>query len=96
MIDLNALDRPCPKCSGLGRIDNPAWLPYWDMHNGLKGLSRTVDSQKLKIVDDNAGQGQPLEPMFFICKECHGKGKILTDEGKHLIEFVKFWSNPNY
>lgn len=96
MIDLNALDRKCPKCSGLGRTENPAWLQFWAMHPGPNEWSRDLDAQELRTIAKHEDHNQPVEPMFFICRECHGKGKILTDEGKRLIDFVKFWINPNY
>ena len=91
MVDLNNLDRKCPKCSGLGRMENPAWVKFW-----TKDWFRALDKEALYADSKKEGFRQPSEPMFFICKECHGKGKVLTDEGKRLIEFIRFWINPNY
>ncbi|EGW39363.1 hypothetical protein [Desulfosporosinus sp. OT] len=91
MIDLDALDERCPKCNGLGRTENPTWFEFWD-----KDFFRTLGTQeKLSIVEEMTPD-QPDEPIFFICKECHGRGKILTAEGKQLVEFIRFWLNPNY
>ncbi|ODA42682.1 hypothetical protein [Desulfosporosinus sp. BG] len=96
MININALEKQCPKCFGLGRIENPTWLQFWTMQNDLKDGFQTLTDQAQETSVENADQGQPTEPIFFICRECHGKGKILTAEGKQLIEFVRFWINPNY
>ncbi|MGC7871984.1 hypothetical protein ACPUYX_10705 [Desulfosporosinus sp. SYSU MS00001] len=90
MIDFYALDKPCPKCSGLGRIENPQWLQFWTK---MEPFRTSIDQlSTLKMITS----AEPTEPMFFVCKECHGKGKILTTEGKKLIEFIRFWLNPNY
>ncbi|WP_041276178.1 hypothetical protein [Desulfosporosinus acidiphilus] len=91
MVDLNNLDKQCPKCSGLGRMENPAWIKFW-----TKDWFRALDTEALYTDSKNKELRQPSEPMFFICKECHGKGKVLTDEGKRLIGFIRFWINPNY
>ncbi|EGW37354.1 hypothetical protein [Desulfosporosinus sp. OT] len=91
MIEFDALDEQCPECNGLGRTENPTWFEYWH-----KDLFRTLGTQeKLNIVKE-AAPDQPDKPIFFICKECHGKGKVLTAEGKRLVEFMRFWLNPNY
>ena len=91
MINFDALDKPCPKCNGLGRIENPTWSEFW-----YQDLFRTLGVQEKADVEEEAALDQPDEPIFFLCKECHGKGKVLTDEGKRLIDFIKFWLNPNY
>lgn len=38
----------------------------------------------------------PVEPTFFFCRNYYGRGKVHTTEGKQLIEFIRFWLNPNY
>ncbi|GAB6153098.1 hypothetical protein JCM17380_18480 [Desulfosporosinus burensis] len=96
MIDLNVLDKQCPKCCGHGRIENPTWLQFWTKQDGLKDSFRTLETKDQVTNFEKMAPGQPTEPMFFICRECHGRGRILTAEGKRLIEFVRFWMNPNY
>lgn len=91
MINFAALDKPCPKCNGLGRIENPAWSEFWH-----QDLFRATGTQEKLMGTAETVLTQPDEPIFFVCKECHGKGKVLTDEGKHLIDFIRFWLNPNY
>ena len=91
MIDPSFLDKQCPKCCGLGRIENPTWLKYWSMHSGLMDSFRSLDTRELRTIAENEDLNQLSEPMFFVCKECSGKGKVLTDKGKRLIEFIKFW-----
>ncbi|KJR46731.1 hypothetical protein UF75_2857 [Desulfosporosinus sp. I2] len=56
---------------------------------------RTLEEEQITLVERIAPD-QPDEPMFFVCRNCHGRGKILTDKGKRLMEFVRFWINPNY
>ena len=92
MIDLKLLDKQCPKCSGLGRIENPQWLQFWtklDSYQSIEAEDQLLNSGK-------STPDQPSEPMFFTCRECHGRGKVLTSDGKQLIEFIRFWMNPNY
>lgn len=96
MIDLYTLDKQCPKCSGLGRIENPQWFLFWTKLDGLRDSFRTLGTEDKITKFEKATPDQPTEPMFFICRECHGRGKVLTDEGKQLIEFIRFWMNPNY
>lgn len=92
MIDPSIFDKQCPRCSGLGKLENPAWLNFWTNQDRFQ-----YSSQTLEINDfENTTLNQPTEPMFFVCKKCHGRGKILTAEGKKLIEFVRYWMNPNY
>ncbi|KJR44531.1 hypothetical protein UF75_5094 [Desulfosporosinus sp. I2] len=55
---------------------------------------RTLEEEQITLVEQIAPD-QPDEPMFFVCRNCHGRGKILTDEGKRLMEFVRFWLNHN-
>jgi len=96
MIDLDVLDKQCPKCCGLGRTENPTWLRFWAMHSGLKDSFRTLETREQITNVEKMAPDQPTESMFFVCRECHGKGKILASEGKRLMEFVRFWINPNY
>ncbi|WP_407311903.1 hypothetical protein [Desulfosporosinus sp. SB140] len=96
MIDLKVLDKQCPRCSGLGRTENPQWFHFWTKLDGLKDSFRTLETMDQLTTSENATPDQPTEPMFFICKECHGRGKVLTAEGKQLIEFIRFWMIPNY
>ena len=93
MIDLNALEEQCPKCSGKGEIANTTWYHNWAMRNSKLQILKTHD--KLNEIENGASE-QPDESMFFFCRNCHGRGKILTAEGKRLMEFVRFWLNPNY
>lgn len=81
MIDLNALQEQCPECKGKGGIENTTWYHNWAMRNSKSQILET------KELD---------ESVFFFCRNCHGTGKLLTDEGKRLMEFVRFWMNPNY
>ncbi|MDR3542500.1 MAG: hypothetical protein P4L69_16295, partial [Desulfosporosinus sp.] len=78
MINLDTLDKQCPKCCGLGRTENPAWYPIWATRNDLKDSVQILETkEKLSLVRKTAPD-QPDEPIFFVCKECHGRGKILT------------------
>ncbi|WP_407312235.1 hypothetical protein [Desulfosporosinus sp. SB140] len=96
MIDLNVLDKQCSRCSGLGRIENPHWFQFWTKLEGLKNSFRISEIEDRSINFEKITPDQPTEPMSFVCKECHGRGKVLTSEGKQLIEFIRFWMNPNY
>ena len=93
MIDLNMLEEQCPKCSGKGGIENTTWYHDWTMHNFR---SQVLATKNKSNIINNETPDPPCEPMLFFCRNCHGRGKILTDEGKRLMEFVRFWMNPNY
>ncbi|MHB1653366.1 MAG: hypothetical protein ACYCVD_12930 [Desulfitobacteriaceae bacterium] len=92
MLDISSTETVCPKCNGLGRIENPAWSRFWTTHYDFRAFD--VDEQ-LTITGKMLPE-QPTEPMFYICRECRGRGKILTAEGEKLIKFIRFWINPNY
>ncbi|OLN29265.1 hypothetical protein DSOL_3602 [Desulfosporosinus metallidurans] len=85
-----------PKCCGLGKIENPAWYPIWATRSDLKDSFQILETKEKLTIAEETAPDQPDEPIFFICKKCHGRGKILTNEGKQLMEFVRFWLNPNY
>ena len=93
MIDLNSLEEQCPKCKGKGGIENTTWYHIWAIRNSK---SHILDTKEKSSIIENEAQDLPDESVFFFCRNCHGRGKILTAEGKRLIEFVKFWLNPNY
>jgi DnaJ-class molecular chaperone len=92
MIDPNALEEQCLKCNGTGGIENTTWYHNWAMRNSKLQILKTKD--EINIIKE--APDQPDESVFFFCRNCHGRGKILTDEGKLLMEFVRFWINPNY
>ena len=94
MFDINVLEKQCPRCSGLGRIGNPTWLHFWTSEERLIFTPHILETKDNSINNDMLNQ--PTEPMFFVCRECNGKGKVLTSEGKQFIEFVRFWTNPNH
>ncbi|KJR44105.1 hypothetical protein UF75_5514 [Desulfosporosinus sp. I2] len=93
MIDVNALEEQCPKCNGKGGIENTTWYHNWAIRNSKLHFLEAKD--KLDTIE-NETPDQPDESVFFFCRNCHGRGKILTDKGKQLMEFVRFWLNPNY
>lgn len=98
MIDtfnFDSFERPCPKCGGSGRIENPIWIEFWNRYGKQKDFFRALDLQNKEMTME-ALQDQPVEPMFLFCKKCSGKGKILTQEGERFIKFVRFWMNDNY
>lgn len=88
-------DVQCPKCCGLGRTENPIWLQFWAMHSSLQDSFRILETREQITNVEKMAPDQPTKPMVFVCKVCHGKGKILTSEGKRLMEFVRLWMNPN-
>ena len=91
MIDLNALEEQCPKCDGKGGVENTTWYHDLARHNSKFQVIETKD--RLNIIED---EDQPDKSRFFFCRDCHGRGKVLTAKGRRLIEFVRFWMNPNY
>ncbi|MDP4161150.1 MAG: hypothetical protein Q8911_15555 [Bacillota bacterium] len=91
MLDFSALEEKCPKCNGKGGIENGTWYHNWIMRNSKCHVWDTKDKPK-----DQAPQDQPGECMYSFCENCNGRGKILTTEGKRLIEIVRFWMNSNY
>jgi RecJ-like exonuclease len=93
MIDLNALEEQCPECKGKGGIENTTWYHSWAMRNSKSQILETKD--ELNLIENEAPD-QLHKSVFFFCRNCHGTGKILTVEGKRLMEFVRFWMNPNY
>ena len=93
MIDLNALDEECPKCKGKGGIENTTWYHDSARHNFKFQILETKD--RLNIIKDEATD-LPDTSRFFFCRNCNGRGKVLTAKGRRLMEFVRFWMNPNY
>lgn len=81
MIYLNALEEQCLKCNGTGGIENTMWYHNWAMRNSKLQILKTKD--EINIIKE--APDQPDESVFFFCRNCHGRGKILTDEGKLLI-----------
>lgn len=96
MIDFQSLEQQCPSCHGHGRIENPKWAHFWKQHDNLKNWFRSLNTEEQLTIAEKMLPEEPAEPMFFLCKLCHGRGKTLTSEGENLIRFVRFWTNPNY
>lgn len=96
MMNIDSLEQMCPECQGSGRIENSSWSDFWTLHGNLKNWFRTLDIQEQVKIGENMLQKQPAEPMFFICKRCKGKGKLLTDDGEKIVRFLRFWLNDNY
>ena len=94
MIDPSGLEEQCPKCNGKGGIENAEWYHNLPICNSRVHILETKKN-KSEIVKDET-PGQPDEPIFFLCRNCYGRGKVLTAKGKRLVEFVRFWMNPNY
>ena len=83
MVDLQYLDKQCLKCGGLGKIVNPVWYPVWfTSSNQDSSFSGTV----LKL--DHAELSRLDEPKLYVCPECNGKGRVLTDRVKELLEYI--------
>jgi len=93
MNDLNALEEQCPKCNGKGGIENTGWYHNLAIHNFRFKVLETKDKSNIL---KNEAPDQLDESMLFFCRNCNGRGKILTAKGKRLMEFVRFWVNPNY
>lgn len=55
--------------------------------------SRILETKDKLSIINNAAPDQLDGSVFFFCRNCHGTGEILTDEGKRLLEFVRFWLN---
>ena len=85
MINLDVFEKQCPKCGGLGKTVNPAWYPVWVTRSDLNNFFHSTGG--LNIVE-NATLEELDEPKFYICKECNGRGRILTDKVKDLLEYI--------
>ncbi|CAA7600292.1 Hypothetical protein DEACI_0944 [Acididesulfobacillus acetoxydans] len=96
MLELGRLERQCPVCKGQGRMENPNWAQFWRVQENMKNSFRTRNADEPLDIAAEMLPPEPSEPMFFLCQECHGRGKLLTPEGEILIRFVRFWLNPNY
>jgi hypothetical protein len=84
MIDLDFIEKQCPKCGGLGKTLNPAWYPFWVSRSNL---NNSFPDMVLNMVK-NATLEELDEPKFYVCKECNGRGKILTDKVRDLLEYI--------
>lgn len=89
MFDLNKLEEQCPKCKGKGKIENTTCF-----HNRVIQNSILETMNKLDIIKEVPDQTVNTE--LFFCKDCCDRGKILTEEGKRFMQFVRFWQNTNY
>lgn len=96
MIKIESLEKACPECGGYGRIENPNWSQFWSSNEQLKQSFWSAELAEQWGVSEPSLLEQPHEPICFICKNCHGRGKVLTEDGAKLIEFIHFWINPNY
>ena len=54
------------------------------------GLGKTLNPprKKLNIVEKTVVPEELDDPIFFVCTECKGTGKILPDEVKELLEYI--------
>jgi hypothetical protein len=82
LIDVDFLEQICEECHGSGKLTNKAWEKYFLINNNLANESMTYK--------------KPEEPIFYLCKKCSGRGRVLTNEGSKLIKFLRNWLNPNY
>lgn len=53
------------------------------------GLGKTLNPppKKLTIVKKSVVEERD-DPIFFVCTECKGTGKLLPDEVKELLEYI--------
>jgi len=93
MIDLNTLEEQCPKCNGKGGVENTIWYQDLARHNYKLQIIETKDRLNIIEEEDTDRTGKSR---FFFCRDCHGRGKVLTAKGRRLMEFVRCWMNPNY
>lgn len=84
MINLDCFEKQCPKCGGLGKTLNPAWYPVWVSSNHL---NNSFPDMLLCIAKSEVLE-ELNEPKFYVCKECNGRGRILTDKVKDLLEYI--------
>lgn len=96
MLDLDSWEEPCPKCNGLARIENPAWTEFWVKHEEIKDWFRTTETEEQLKIAEQIAKDQPVEPIFFMCRYCHGRGNILTKNGEKIVRFMKFWLNSSF
>ncbi|AFM42471.1 hypothetical protein Desaci_3590 [Desulfosporosinus acidiphilus SJ4] len=86
MINLDALKEQCPECSGLGKTVNPDWYPLWAAHSNCINAFEVLNGHGLVDVKDTTTLEELDEPIFFVCKECKGRGQILTPLGRSIVE----------
>ena len=97
MIDINSLEQICPECLGHGRLTSNLSEGYLPTCSSLEEHFRSIELEEhYELAKQAIGHEAPEAPMFYLCKQCHGRGKVLTDEGIGLMKFIRSWLNPNY
>ncbi|KKN54148.1 hypothetical protein LCGC14_0594970 [marine sediment metagenome] len=78
MTQLPILDSRCVTCDGAGWVTNPLWREF----------HRKQSAAGIKTSDPDYWDGEPDELEEIPCGECDGLGRILTDEGSRLLDFL--------
>lgn len=81
MSELPELDRPCTACKTVGVVYNP----YWQENE-----ARIKDAFERADTDAEAREyTRNLPPEELGCGECDGVGRVPTDEGLRLLQFLR-------
>ena len=85
-------EKPCTTCNGSGAVISTAWTVFFERVDKLKkkyiaeGLSNLMADEKAW---DEMRPSEPDEPIEHDCDECEGRGMVLTEEGRQILEFVE-------
>lgn len=99
MFERSMFEMVCPRCYGSGTEDTHEWRK-WKIKIFMRARE-ILSSQEphkqdfynaVKRAEGELIRSKPEEvKREQNCLQCHGKGTVLTDEGKALIEFVREW-----
>jgi Ribonuclease G/E len=97
MINIEMLELMCPNCNGDGYIINPDWEEYrykkkqieLETKKKYEDYNYPFVYEQIQKALQEADLREPKGAKEYICPECEGRGVILSEEGKILIDFLK-------
>ncbi len=81
MTQLPILDSRCVTCDAGGWVTNPLWREF----------HRKQSAAGLKRSDPDYWDGEPDQLEEIPCGVCDGLGRILTSEGRRLLDFLTLY-----
>lgn len=84
----DAFDRPCPTCEGIGGSGARAWLDWVQTYRRIE-FAIADPVARLAALADHIRDGADPPPISpGVCPECDGSGRVLTEPGRELMEFL--------
>jgi hypothetical protein len=82
-------DRPCSTCEGIGRVTARAWLDWVETYRRIEFGIADPMTRLAALVGHMREGSDPLPIPQRACPECDGRGRVLTEPGRELVEFLR-------